>query len=312
MANPFSYTEFVPTGAAAWRTANLELQQWATDVQRYGFDRLVFSEFLTTRTELGVGRGGSIIVPIMPWDRTATGTTELVEGSSIIVGTPTLDNYPVVVGEYGYGYTYPRTQDFFSNLDNRGQLLETLGFNFAVTWDALAYTVFSGGAHGMRTIAAGSLDTGTAPAGLGGSIALDGTHIDEIYGSLVANQVPKFPDGLYRWVGNWSSIKSVAGEAGWQNLQLWNRGGQGLTFQDLGAYKGFRWISTEENTSDGTSFAFGPDVGVQAFASPVQIRHEPDFKQDFQRLQAFAWYIIGGVARSLGNKGTYCYVVKTS
>ena len=72
---------------------------------------------------------------------------------------------------------------------------------------------------------------------------------------------------------------------------------------------------------DGTCIAHGRNVAVQAFGGkfenppegayqqmnepvPFQIRHDPNWKNDFYRNKAAAWYTLAGSAAALMNTGT--------
>ena len=64
--------------------------------------------------------------------------------------------------------------------------------------------------------------------------------------------------------------------------------------------------------SGGTMIASGASAYMQAFGLPMEIRYEPDYKQDFQRASAFAWYLVGETGTALVGKGTYGYRVYVS
>lgn len=315
MANPFGYGEKLSGGVtfANLNTASLILTQWSPDVLRYGKGMLVFAQTLSQRTELGKGKGNTIRVPIFG-EATSLGTTALTQGTSITIQNMSSDSVLVTIDEYGNGISRPQEEDYFSNIDLQNEVKQSLGWNWAKSWDRICQTVFDNSIHGAYTIAsAGSYTIGTnltddAEKGTGGLV---GSVVDGVYDHLSNKMVPKFDNGLYAWVGNASTFRTLKNEAGWENFQLWNRGGIGLQYQVLGAYKGFLFIETNENMTAQKSYAFGQGVGVQAFGQPMEVRYEPDFQQDFGRVQAWAWYCIAGVQAALRDKGTHCLVVKT-
>jgi hypothetical protein len=308
------YTANLIFGSAALGGNTLILNQWSPDVLRYGRDMLVFSRFLETRTELGRGKGDSIIVPIIG-EMTSLGTSALAEGSHIPIGTQDQDSFSVTVTEYGRGLARPNTLDYFSNIDLQNQMKMSLGWNYAKTWDEFVKsTVFDGGAHGFRTVAAGGSYTYgsnlTSQLGVG---TLTDDLIDAVFDKLKQNKVPTFPDGLYRWITNNRGARDAKRLENFEKLNIYSNfvPPQGITMQVIGRYKGFEFIETEENMgTNKIGYAFGRSIGVQAFALPMQVRYTPDYGNDFGRAQAFAWYTIAGAAKALADKGTHLLVIR--
>lgn len=307
--NPFIYGSTLGSsfGSAAFGAQGLLLMKWANQVLRYGRDNLVFAQFMETRTELGKGQGNTIRVPIYS-DMSSLGTTALTEGTSIPIGTADKDKVDVVLGEYGRGLAKPQALDYFNNVNNEAEIINDLGWNYQKTWDYLCGGIFGSSVHISYGVGTGSYHFGSEVTATSSAVGTGITEylVEAIYDKLKASKVPKFPDGLYRWVANAETLRYVKKLAGWSNLQLYNRQGEGLTYEDLGAWGGFRWIETEENQSAHQSVAFGPGVACQAFGLPMQIRYEPNFQGDFGRAQAFAWYLIGGMVAALRDKGTHC------
>jgi len=313
MANPFAYGDVLSLDTTKLSNASLILKQWSVDVLRYGRDKLVFANFLNSKTELGKGKGQTIQVPIYG-EVPTLGTSALTEGTSIPVATVALDSVSVTIDEYGNAIAKPAEIDYFSNINHTVELIESLGWNFAKSWDAVAKTVFDSAVHGVRTVGtAGSYSIGSNLGNKNGDGTLTDEIVEAVYDHLTQQKVPKFGDGLYRWVLNNKQSRQIQRLADFKNLYTYQLGGRAIFSQVIGQYKGFLFIETEENMPSGTAigYAFGPNVGVMAFGLPMEIRHEPDFKQDFQRLQAFAWYLIGGVAAALRDKGTHLLVVKS-
>lgn len=311
--NPFGYGNLIPTGRPELQTANLELTKWSADALRFGSDQLLFSRFVQTGVDFGVGVGGTIRVPVLAWDRTISGTAPLTQGSSIPVGTTDLDYVDVNVNEFGRAYSKTAFFDYLTNMNYRNQLVMQLGFNFGVTWDAYIRDQFMGGVHGAYSNAAANsgLNIGSALSDEFGTQALNGSHIEQLRDHLKAQFVPTFPNGLYAMIGNAQTFRNIKQEQGWTNLQLYNLRGENIIRQSVGVFNGVAFFETEENTENHKSVIFGPGAVVQGFGSPMEIRVEGDWKQDFQRFMAFAWYLIGGAAPALRDKGTHAMVIRT-
>jgi len=303
-------------GSAALGGNTLILKQWSPDVLRYGRDALVFANYLETRVELGRGKGDTIYVPIMG-EMTTLGTTALVEGTNITIGTQTQDSVSITITEYANALGRPSAVDYFSNIALQEQLKQSLAWNWAKTWDAMCISgVYNACQWGARTVAAGSITFGsnlTSAAGTGvGSLGED--NIDEIYDYLRIRKVPKFPDGYYRWITNPVGARDIKKASNFVSTQIYSNfiAPTGLLAQEIGRYKGFVFIETQENlsTTAKLAYAFGMGIGAQAFGLPVEVRAEIDYHQDFGRMNAFAWYTIGGVGMALANKGTHMVVVR--
>ena len=303
-------------GSGALAADSLVLKQWSPEVLRYGKDILVFANFLESRTELGKNKGDTVTVPIFG-EMAALGTTALAEGTTIPYGTQDQDSVDINIFEYGRALSRPMAVDYFSNIALQTQLLQSLGWNWAKSWDALCLGVFNGAAHGVRTAAAGSLvafgSNLTSAAGTGiGSISED--NLDAIYLKMRQNKVPRFPDGYYRIITNPVGAGDYKRMENFELLQIHNPsyGFGGLVSQRIGRYKGFEFVETQESlpVSNKVSYVFGAGVGAQAFGMPMDVRHESDLDQDYGRHQGFAWYTIGGVGAALRDKGTHLIVLR--
>jgi len=150
-------------------------------------------------------------------------------------------------------------------------------------------------------------------------------------GTLGTFVIPPFDDGLYRMVGNWKTIKGIAKEADFKNLDNnTTSNGQRQIYQEIGEYNGFMWVS-HALMPDGTCVAHGRNSVVQAFGGqfddqgipasdmsqmndpiPWQVRYEPNYQGDFYRGKAAAWYTVAGSAVALRDTGTHCIRVTTA
>jgi len=301
----------ISIGSAQLGGDTLVMTQWSPEVIRYGKDQLVFTNFLNVKTELGKGRGDTIVVPIYG-EMPTLGTTALSEGTSVPIGTQDTDSISVTVAEYGRGLTKPHTVDYVNNINNATELQRSLGWNWGKSLDALAKGVFDGAQFALWTIGtAGSYTFGSHKTELGVGTLTDDI-IDYVYDKLKQAKAPAFPDGYYRWVTNNQGARQVKRLGTFNLIQIHNIMPMGIIAQEIGVYRGFRFIETVENMpTNPIGYAFGQGVGVQAFGMPVQIRYEANYKTDFGRVQGFAWLSIYGVAAALRDKGTHLVVVKT-
>lgn len=313
MTNPFGYGDDLGLTQAGLSTAGLELTKWSPEVIRYGKDMLVFADFLENRTDRAFGKKQSetYTVPIYPWGDVAT--TALTPGTSITVDDIGTDAISITLEEYGRGIGKEGMVDYISNIDNRTEIQINIARQWADTFDALSGVILGSSAHMVYTVAsAGSHSAVTTAAGnQKGTGTITGTLVDYLYDQLRASPtVGKFTDGLYRWVGNSETLRAVKREAGWENMQLYQRG-PGLRTQILGAWKGFLFVETEENTLKGKSLVFGETVGAFGFAKPMTVYYYPDYHSDANRLQVFKWHTILGIGTTLRDKGTTCITVRT-
>lgn len=298
--------------------SSLILTQIAATSLSLARDLLVFPRFMDTRVELGKRRGDTIVVPIVN-DIGALGTTPLVSGTEISIQSMEYDSVSITIHEYGNGVAVENALEYFTNVRLREDLQQKLALNFGITWNELCYRVFYNTAHGyIGSLAGGSAATlfrvsGDWARASSANATLNPDFVDAVYDALKSAKVPKFPDGYYRWIANAQTLRPLKNSSDWKQYQHYAApgGGPGIRTQDLGEYRGFRFIETEESLTNGVNIVFGPHVAAQAFGLPYQVRMERDWKQDFGRVDAFAWYLIGGVGAALRDKGTYCYIVKT-
>lgn len=307
MANPFGYGDSLSVTKDQLGSKSLILQQWASDVLELARPALIWPAYLPTKVELGRGKGDKITVPLdLTVENMGLGTVALVTGTSVPVGTTTWESVELSIDEYGRGLAKPYSIDYFSNIAMSNQIKKDLARNWGESWNTMAFGVFDNTVHFIRTIA----DSGSISVGSGAHAGhLSGSAVGLIYDELSSRKVPKFDDGLYRIVGNAKTLRSLKNDSGWENLQLYNRGGRGLEYSAIGKYEGFVFVEDEVQTTDGELLAFGKNVGAQAFGMPMKLEHEPNYKGDFNRVQAWAWLTIGGVGTALRDIGTYCFKV---
>lgn len=312
LSDPYGYGNFIGLGSSDLGPG-LVLTNWIPDVLRYGKDALVFPEFLRLDPR-GFGRekGDTFVIPIYSWNSVAT--TALTAGTTIEVRTQTVGSVQVTLSEYGDALSKEGYIDYISNINNAAEVQQTLGQTWADTLNALAGDVFKNGLHGARSEdTSGSYYIGTNDPSDNwkGTGPISGSLVEAVYDKMKANKVPTFPDGKYRWVGNAVTLRPVKRLAGWENMQLYNMGGEGLRSQQLGVWQGFTFVETEEYCRNQESFVFGQEVGAYSFGNPMDIWYYPDFQDDAGRLQVWKWYAVLGLGATLRDKGTHLLVVKT-
>jgi len=169
--------------------------------------------------------------------------------------------------------------------------------------------------------------TGAGGTGTLGQMALDAV-LNEFRkvrtGSLGTFIVNPYEDGLYRCVANWNTLKGLTRESDFVALETRNqtRAGLGMVYQEIGEWNGFK-IIRHDLMPDGTSLCHGRGGAVQAFGGmfededipaediqrmedpvPFQIRFERNWKSDFHRAKAAAWYVLAGSSKALMDTGT--------
>jgi hypothetical protein len=300
------------------------------------------------RTELQVSNGQNIVVPI-EGNMVDTSWPTLVEGTSIGVGSFNMDSISVTIKEAGRGLAMERlVKQYLVNGMYPGdaqRFVNKLAQNFVMSWENELRSIYLGGQFRMRVVGDGSLSGLERDiAGTGAAIGTNGTLTDGITRSVLAQfrqvrtgtfgtfNVQPYGDGLYRWVGNWNTIKDMVDTPTFVALQTRNQNmaGNGLIFQELGAWNGFMFVR-HDLMPDGTSVVHGRNVAVQAFGGmfedddipadsimrmtdpvPWQIRTERNWKSDFHRAKAAAWYTVAGSSAALRDIGTHCIRVHSA
>lgn len=310
------YGNYIPVQYADWDGTGIIPQQWAQEVMRLATPSLHFNPLFKTRVELGRGKGDTINVPLFQ-PIVALGTTALVTGTEIVVRAQPQENVAISIVEYGNGIGFESTlEQVYSNLAVRNELLTSLAENFAVTWNAVQSSI----AHAVNHFAsiqtsAGSVSFGSGlPTGAGSTegsltIAVLGTIRD----TMVAEGVPTFADGLYRFLATPLNLRTVRQETTYQNLNYYTSLDGKTIMKPSNSFLIEDFLVLEARggaksaISNGTGIACGAAAFVQAFGLPMDIRYEPDYRQDFGRGQAYAWYLIGQTGHGLSRVGTYSW-----
>lgn len=338
MANPFGYGGDQGFTRTQLSNTGLFPTVWAQEAMALAMPSVYFPLVTPMRMELEARNGQNIIVPIHGQMEDSSWPT-LTEGTSIVVGSYNMDSFNVTVQEAGRGLAIERLVRQFlvdgSYPGDAQNFVNKLMANFALSWENQLRGVYLSGRFRIVSAAQGSYSSlqndlgGTGAGGTGtlGQLALDAvlTQFRQVRtGTLGTFTVQPFDDGLYRCVGNWNTLKGLTKEADFVSLETRNQGraGQGLIFQEIGEWNGFR-IIRHDLMPDGTALCHGRNTCVQAFGGqfedgdipadeimrmvepvPFQIRMENDWKNDFHRVKAAAWYVLAGSAKALIDTGT--------
>lgn len=324
ITNPYTYDTNITLRRAAFVTAHLELEQWATDVIRYSLGDLVFAKSIgmTQSVErfFGVGGGGTVTIPIYNWETDAnvvSAKTPLVIGSSITLGTQVIDSVRIDLKFYGMGYSKHDEIDYITNLNNRRLIQQTMSNKAARVINALHKDIYEASQMGIYTIStAGSLSQdgqiGTNPSwgGTGGDFTLGLVHAAR--DGLIRSNVMAGQRGLYEIIGHPDTFRTIKNFAKFENRELYNNNGRGNLFQVLGEWEGCTWIETTERMSKGTSFIVGRNVGGYGFGQQPKVFYYPDFGEDAGRHQVWKLKFALAQGATLRDKGTTCLTLRTS
>lgn len=283
---------------------------WVSEVLKFARPYLTFfnDEELMYRFE--PKQAGETIVIRYAKELAAKGTSTLSRGTPIPQTTIQVGSYTVGLDEYGqqviwYGYF----DDVYQDADVQRLVVERLGHDYARSMNDLIkgqYDTFGQG-NGTRLIvqAAGSVYVGTATDGGKASLsgaALGTYHLLAARDYLAKNNVPKFADGYYHFIGHPQAFTGLK-EAGYLVKAAQYSPGQYQTDiiarAEIGRGFGFKFY--EDNAcgaglggSNATSYAFGGPCVAMGVGNPMEIRFEQDIGQDYGRAHGAAWYGVYG------------------
>jgi len=338
MANPFGYGDSIGFSRTALGNTGLFPTIWAEDAMRLSLPTVYFPQMTPSRTELETRAGQQIVVPV-DGEMVDTSWPTLTEGTSITVGSYAMDSFSVVVQEAGRGLSVERlVKQYLVNGMHPGEaqnFVMKLMRNFVMSWENQLRGLWLSGE--MRIVAAAqgsysSLQNDAIGTGAGGTGTLDTLGLSAVLaefrkvrtGTLGTFVVEPYPDGLYRAVANWDTLKSLTKEPDFLSLETRNqaRGGRGMIYQEIREWEG-HMIVRHDLMPDGTVVCHGRGGAVQAFGGvfedddippqdiqrmqdpvPFQIRYERNFKNDFYRTKAAAWYVLAGSSKALMDMGT--------
>ena len=295
---------------------------WSTEVLRYATPSLWYNQVYTTRIELGRKKGDTIYVPIFG-AITALGTTALTSGTEIAINVQPIDRISMVIDEFGNGISFESAlNDVLTNLSLRDELLMSLAENYAVTWNAaqaantLACTHWASVQNGAGSV---FFSSGTITGAGTQEGTLDQAVLATIRDQMVAAGVPFFADGYYRLLVAPATLRNLRKDSVNLSVNYYtNLDARGITTPSQTPFIMEDFLIMEakggakSGITAGTSLACGRGAFHQVFGLPMEVRYEPNYKQDFGRLNAYAWYLIGTVGRALADKGTYAYRVYTT
>jgi len=292
---------------------------WATEVLRKALPSLWYNQVYTTRIELGRKKGDTVYVPIYD-SITSLGTTALSAGTEISINVQPIDRISMVIDEFGQGVAYETAlSDVLASISIQGELLQSLANNYAETWNALQAGNALACTHWV-TVQNGAGSIFVSSGTITGAGTQEGTIDQAVLGAIrdtmVANNVPRFADGYYRLLAAPATLRTLRKDAVNLSVQYYtNLNAQGILAPTQTPFFMEDFLILEarggakSGITAGTSMAVGAGAFHQIFGLPMEVRYEPDFKQDFGRANAYAWYLIGTVGRALADKGTYAYRV---
>lgn len=327
------YDTLIPQSYSQANTEGIIPTTWADDMVRFVGPELFWAQYLSMRIDWDAGMGASVSVPLFG-KLPDTSWPTLTAGTGISVGSIAHGTAQVTVTEAGYGIGIETILQYLSKYPHDEATQRALAEHWGQAWDNACQAIFTGALWVRYSPADGScssLTTNTAgtPAAAGTGTLMTDPHVMTVIDDLKTPRVSgygthvvqPFPDGLYRWVANSSTLRSIKREANWVTLQTRDLGGRGLIYSELGEWEGFLFIENNKLAA-GTSIIFGQGVGAQGWAGnlpvpptvptrqaagfPVQIRAEVDWQSDFGRAQAYAWYCVCGSAIGFRDTGTMC------
>lgn len=334
MANPFGYGDALGFSRDQIGESGLIPTQWLNEGFSLALPSVYFPQVTPYMSQLEKMEGDSIVVPL-EGQMTDTSWPVLSEGTSIGVGSFNMDSQAVIIKEAGRGLAIERlARQFLKDGSYPGAMQKfasQLINNFTLSWENQLRGLYLSGNFWIRNVANGSFSGVNSGAPTNGTGTLTTDALDAVLdefrtthtGTLGTFVIQPFDDGLYRFVGNWRTIKGLLTDSDWRTLQTNTEGmlGRGLIYQEMGPWNGFM-IVMHNLMPDGTCLAHGRNVAVQAFGGkfdddmppesyqqlnepvPFQIRYESDWKHDFHRAKAAAWYALAGSAGALMNTGT--------
>src|SRR5574341_841469 len=318
------YGQYISRGALMSDMSGTGLfpAQWAADVLRFATPSLWYNQIFTPRIELGRKKGDTVYVPIFD-AIPALGTTALVSGTEISIQVQPIDRISMVIDEFGNGISFESAvNDVMTNISLRDELLMSLAENYALTWNAVQAANCLGCTHWASVQnGAGSVffSSGTITGAGTQEGTLDHAVLATIRDQMVGGGVPTFADGYYRLLVAPATLRNLRADAITQNINLYTSlDGKGIVTPSQAPFVMEDFVILEakggakSGITAGTSLACGRGAFHQAFGLPMDIRYEADYKQDFGRVNAYAWYLIGTVGRALADKGTYAYRVYTT
>jgi len=310
------YGDLFTYDVAGIRGDGFEIQNLAGTVLRQAISQLVFSRVMNqSRDAFGKGKGGTFTTPIFKDWGAVSAVSPLTSGTAISVGTQKTDSVSMVINEYGTGIGYEGFGDMLTNIEIRGELVNTMGRHLGRMINWLDYDVLSKTSFGIEVVAAGSYTNllgtnrkivATAYGELGvGGVAL---AYDSLRKSLVT---PYTQRGLYWWIASTETLRHLKSGSVFQNQQLYNQK-QGDLYQILGEFNGFVFIETEENLSKGTSIVGGANAAGFGFGLLPRTFYYPDYGSDASRLQVWKTLFYRGQGAIARDKGTACIVVRSN
>jgi len=304
---------------------------WTQEVLKFARPHLTFFNDLELMYRFEQKQAGETIVIRYGKELSTKGTTALSRGTVIPQNTIEIGSFTVGLDEYGnqviwYGYF----DDVYQDADVQKLVVERLGHDYARTMNDLIKAKYDlwgcgvAGAGGTRLVlhGAGTVYCGTAT---GGTASVSGAslgtyHLLAARDFLAKNNVPRFSDGFYHYVGHpqvFTGLKEAGLLADAGKYSPGPFQSDILQRAEIGRAFGFRFF--EDNTcnvtgggTNATSYAFGGPAVAMAVGNPMEIRFEPDIGQDYGRAHGAAWYGVYGFENIWKSEPYGLFVVSNS
>jgi hypothetical protein len=296
------------------------MRNMAGSVMRQAFGELVFARGMNeSRDAFGVGKGGTFTVPIaQDWGVPAT-VIPLVSGTAIGVGTQKYDSIDMKMQEYGTGIGYETIADYMTNINNRAELIKSLGRYVGRMINWLDYDVLVNNcSYQIECAAAGSYNT--IQQDTGGTLRRSGASFGELGPGMLAYTYDTFKhsgaspvtsNGLFLAIANSRTLRNLKNGSVFQNVSLFSDM-RGLMWQTIGQYMNYLFIETEELTGNGTTLFLANNAGGYGFGKSPTISYYPDFGQDANRLQVWKMLFYRGQGAIWRDKGTCAILGRTN
>jgi N4-gp56 family major capsid protein len=278
----------LPSGSTAQRLSPAIMNVYSKEILFQAQPRLVFDQFATVRTELGVQPGLTIIMT--RFNNLAPGGP-LVEGTRIVAQALSASQISITIQEQGNAVSMSELL-LRSSFDNIMSIAATqLGFDVAKVLDSQLMSVC---VSGTNVVYAGRVaNRASVNAGFQTQAVKDGREI------LAINNAPKIGDSYVCFLHPHQG-REIRDDSNWISASEYGASGQ-LFRAEIGMYEDTRFIETTTMPIL-TGAGAGVDVyqavmmGFNAYGLaiglPVELRDNGVI--DYQRERELAWYAIWG------------------
>jgi N4-gp56 family major capsid protein len=283
-------TGTLPSGSTAARLPQAILNVYSKEILFQAQPRLVFDQFATIRTELGVQPGLTII---MTRFNNITAGGPLTEGTRIVAQALSASQISITVQEQGNAISISELM-LRAAFDNIMSIAATeLGFDVAKVLDSQLMSVCMAGTNVVYAGRAAGRSTVSAPFGT--------QMVKDMREIIATNNAPKIGDSYISFL-NPHCAREMRDDPNWISAAEYGASGQ-IFRGEIGMYEDVRFIETTTMPvlagagSGGVdvhqSVMFGYNAYGMAVGLPVELRDNGVI--DFQREREIAWYAIWGM-----------------